>query len=584
MNGSSNKARTWSTLAAFVAAGLMGGLWLYLSQADIVENMRKSEDQLAFQALAGLRQHLNGALDRTWDRERIAGRAVTVDTKGQGLFREPDSPSPKAIAPTPSDPLTVFLFTLESQNKFADALAALSTSQLPMHPDLLFLKARCLFGIGQRNQARELLQIARKDANYSMVGPLSFSLLTILLELKMATGPERDALLGAIATFDIPLTTRDALTLQSLLPLESQKFMSTFVSQAKLCQSLAQSPLKPNIREGVWLTHDLGAIRRRGQKIDLLDTQVVEREALKIAQEEVSNDFILTLDGESSEGIVGQISPSHLLVSLQAKNQKTSHLVENLNRALPILASLLAFLGVWIYLKDLRREIEVTKLKSNFIDVVSHELRTPLTILAVKTEMLAGKSVPPEKITDYAHDAHVEVGKLSRLMDRLLEFKRLEDGSLPLQLEEIELRQLIGEVKEEMILLDEAKNRTIVIDENILSGTVFADREIVVSVLRNLVENALKYAPCGHVQLGWESKGPFIRLWVADRGPGVSSTESTQIFDRFNRGAAAADGAKRGVGLGLAFVHLAAQAHKGRCGVESRRNGGSLFYLELPRS
>jgi signal transduction histidine kinase len=109
------------------------------------------------------------------------------------------------------------------------------------------------------------------------------------------------------------------------------------------------------------------------------------------------------------------------------------------------------------------------------------------------------------------------------------------------------------------------------------------DRRHVELALGNLVENSVKFTPAGGVvTIGAEVVGGDVHLWVKDTGPGIAGAESTHVFDRFYRGAAAASTGAEGNGLGLAIVQAVAVAHHGSARVESPHEGGSRFVIVLP--
>jgi two-component system phosphate regulon sensor histidine kinase PhoR len=239
----------------------------------------------------------------------------------------------------------------------------------------------------------------------------------------------------------------------------------------------------------------------------------------------------------------------------------------------------LSFLGFTI-----RRERRLNELKSEFISNVSHELKTPLSIISMFGEMLAeGRTKSPEQAHEYAEIIWRESVRLSRLIDNVLDFAKIERGMGVYEFAEADL----GEVIDRAI---ELSGRRIAAAEMVLTADIEPDLPVLrldanaftLAVL-NLIDNAIKYASGGkRIALGVRRDGTRILLTVRDWGPGIDPEEHARIFERFYRVRAIRLAPIRGSGIGLALVQHIARAHGGDAAVTSAPGQGSTFRIWLP--
>jgi signal transduction histidine kinase len=228
------------------------------------------------------------------------------------------------------------------------------------------------------------------------------------------------------------------------------------------------------------------------------------------------------------------------------------------------------------------RELAVARLQSDFVSAVSHEFRTPLTSLTQFTEMLVeNESLPAETRRRYYEAQARATSRLSRLVESLLDFSRMEAGARPYRLEPLDAAELANAVVEEFRL--EVADQDFAIECDAPAGAmVHADREALSQALWNLLDNAVKYSdPSRFVHVEVEH-GREIALRVRDRGPGIPASEWKQVFRKFARGSAARVGNVRGTGIGLAMVRHIVEAHGGRVTLDSEPGSGSTFTIVLP--
>jgi signal transduction histidine kinase len=245
---------------------------------------------------------------------------------------------------------------------------------------------------------------------------------------------------------------------------------------------------------------------------------------------------------------------------------------------------LFLILATYILALAIRREIEVSRMQSDFVAAVSHEFRSPLTTLRQLSELLLLGRVPGEERRRLYYEMLVrETARLQRLIEGLLHFGRMEAGARPYRFEELDAAALVRRVAAEFEQQMEATGRHIEIQGSPASCPIEADPEALSVALRNLVDNAIKYSP-GYpiVWLEWGVEKECVAIRVRDKGLGISPAERKAIFRRFVRGTAAAHGNVKGSGLGLAMVRHIVTAHGGEIVVASQPGEGSTFTMRLP--
>jgi two-component system phosphate regulon sensor histidine kinase PhoR len=233
-----------------------------------------------------------------------------------------------------------------------------------------------------------------------------------------------------------------------------------------------------------------------------------------------------------------------------------------------------------------RRERRVSQMKSEFISNVSHELKTPLSIISMFGELLSmGRVKTPEQGREYADIIRRESVRLSRLIDSVLDFAKIERG---VDVYEFSEGQDLREVVERAL---EISRHRLERAEMTLDAVLDADLPLVTMdgnaltlAVQNLVDNALKYAAEGkHLGVRLRAVGDRVELEISDRGPGVPEDEREEVFERFYRSRTVRLKPIRGSGIGLALVKHIALAHGGDVEVRSGEDGvGACFRLWIP--
>lgn len=246
-------------------------------------------------------------------------------------------------------------------------------------------------------------------------------------------------------------------------------------------------------------------------------------------------------------------------------------------------ALLLLILGSAFVVRSLLREAETAKAQRNFVAAVTHELKTPLASIRLLGELLAEGGVEEPRSIEFAQRVVSEADRLSGLVTTVLDLSRVRGGVDPDRCEPFAPRDLAEEARERLRLPAEQAGATLEVRSGEDLPQVVGDREGLLGVLVNLLDNSLKYGdPAEPIELELARCERGVRFAVLDRGPGVPTGQEEQIFEAFHRAQDEMTREQPGVGLGLALARTVAEAHEGTLTYAARAGGGSRFLLELP--
>ncbi|MGA9115919.1 MAG: ATP-binding protein [Bacteroidota bacterium] len=240
--------------------------------------------------------------------------------------------------------------------------------------------------------------------------------------------------------------------------------------------------------------------------------------------------------------------------------------------------------GAWLVYRTIRRETELVRMKSDFVSNVSHELRTPLSLIRMYAETLEMDRLPdPSRRQEYYRTILQETERLSRLVNNILSFSRMEAGRKQYRFGAVSLNRVVDAVVGvfEAHLEQEGFALTVERDRNL--PDVRADEEAVSEALINILDNAVKYSPrTKNIRIRTIREEGRAGIEVQDAGIGIPAEHRKKIFEKFYRVSGALVHDTKGSGLGLALVKHIMDAHGGMVEVESSPGEGSTFRLFFP--
>jgi signal transduction histidine kinase len=246
--------------------------------------------------------------------------------------------------------------------------------------------------------------------------------------------------------------------------------------------------------------------------------------------------------------------------------------------------SLLMIGGIFLTYRNVSREMNLARLKSDFVANVSHELRTPLALIRLYAETLElGRITSKEKYQEYYRIIREESERLTALISNILDFSRIEAGRKEYEFKETNLPELVRSTLDSYRF--QIEQNGFAFEENISPDIppMNVDREAIARSLLNLVNNALKYSKENkYIGVNLYRSNGSVKLEVQDHGIGIPPAEQEKIFDKFYRCGDPLVHNIKGSGLGLSLVRHIVRAHGGDVQVESAPEKGSKFTIDLP--
>jgi signal transduction histidine kinase len=252
--------------------------------------------------------------------------------------------------------------------------------------------------------------------------------------------------------------------------------------------------------------------------------------------------------------------------------------------ALMIVMALVMGGGVFFVASAAAREVRVAELKSNFVASVSHDLKTPLALIQLFAETLElGRVRTPERTQEYYRIIKTEARKLTRLIEGILDFSRMEAGLRPYRTAPADLGTIARCVLDNMQSQLDQGQFTVRLEVDPGLPPVPVDEDAVEQAVENLLANAMKYSGDAReidVRVGRSRRHVYVS--VRDHGIGISRREQKKIFRKFYRVNSGLGGGPQGTGLGLAIVDHTMRGHGGFVRVDSEPERGSTFTLHFP--
>lgn len=240
--------------------------------------------------------------------------------------------------------------------------------------------------------------------------------------------------------------------------------------------------------------------------------------------------------------------------------------------------------GVFLVAGAAAREVRVAELKSNFVASVSHDLKTPLALIQLFAETLElGRIRTPDRAQEYYRIINGEAKKLTRLIENMLDFSRMEAGLRPYRMEPADLGEVVTRVLARM--QTQFSQGHFVVNTQVAPGLprVLADEGATEQAIENLLANAIKYSgEARQIDVKARRAGDHVAISITDHGIGISRREQARIFRKFYRVQRDLGGGPQGTGLGLAIVDHTMRGHGGFVRVSSEPRQGSTFTLHFP--
>jgi two-component system, OmpR family, phosphate regulon sensor histidine kinase PhoR len=248
------------------------------------------------------------------------------------------------------------------------------------------------------------------------------------------------------------------------------------------------------------------------------------------------------------------------------------------------LLTIVLILGVWIVYRNIKREVEIAQIKSDFVSNVSHELRTPLSLISMFSETLEMDRVKSdEKKREYYSIISQEANRLSKIVNSILNFSKMEAGKRQFNFVDSYLNDVVENVYRSYKFHLEQKGFEFNLNKDETIPIINIDEEAVSEALVNLVDNAVKYSDDRKkisVRTFRESSSAVVE--VEDEGIGIPEKDQKKIFEKFFRVSSGNVHNVKGSGIGLSIVKYIIDAHNGKIELFSEVGKGSRFRLLFP--
>ncbi len=254
------------------------------------------------------------------------------------------------------------------------------------------------------------------------------------------------------------------------------------------------------------------------------------------------------------------------------------------NLSLILLLTLFLLIAVYLVYRNIRKEVKFAQIKSDFVSNVSHELRTPLALISMFAETLELNRVKSEeKRNEYYKIISQETNRLSRIVNNMLNFSKMEAGKREYKFTDVNLNTLLGEVLDTYKFHLKNKGFTVEFISSTNPMIISADKEALGEAFINLLDNAVKYSEAEkNIIVRTDSQNDKTFFEVKDFGIGISDEDKKKIFDKFYRVTSGLVHNTKGTGMGLSIVKHIVDAHQGLIEVESIPTKGSTFRILLP--
>ncbi len=357
---------------------------------------------------------------------------------------------------------------------------------------------------------------------------------------------------------------------------------------------ITAATIQKDITLGICIDNSVLVKERLPQILDRLPipeewlVQIVDSEEHVVLGDDVLDSFADRLSSPSVLGFDLDFPPwkIHILQKYPNASDRQHNLRRNVYILVVLVVIAVLFFGGFMAIKSTAKELELARLKSDFVSTVSHEFRTPLMSIRYLSEMLdTGRVSGEDKKKIYYGKISNESERLSRLIENMLDFSKIEAGMKKYQFENLSVEELVRNVAERFKEYHAHKLLTLDVEITDHLPYIIADREGISRALFNLLDNAVKYSgkdPVIYFRARCEGSDLFLE--VQDRGAGISLDEQNKVFDKFYRSTDSVQRNIEGSGIGLTLVNHIVKAHGGEVILESDVGKGTKVTLKLSAS
>lgn len=336
-----------------------------------------------------------------------------------------------------------------------------------------------------------------------------------------------------------------------------------------------------NIGDGVIVTDEQNKILMMNAAMEAW-FGITERQSLNVALEScISNNPLLKFIREVQSDNK-QRPPSMEIVIKSPRNWKDIFLQARAARVINDRGDLI---GIVTILRDITREKEIDRMKTELVSMVAHELRSPLTSISGFSELLLDPQINREQSEEYATIILKEASRLSDLINKFLDISKIEAGKGQIKRSPMQLRDIIDKVLD--VNLHQAEKKGMVVTVKVAPNPplVLGDKDMLEQVVLNLFSNAVKYSPENSaIEIRLKERDNDVLVEIEDNGYGISEKSLPRIFEKFYR---VTDNDKvreiSGTGLGLSLVKEVVEIHDGTISVKSKPSEGSTFSFTIPK-
>jgi two-component system, OmpR family, phosphate regulon sensor histidine kinase PhoR len=252
-----------------------------------------------------------------------------------------------------------------------------------------------------------------------------------------------------------------------------------------------------------------------------------------------------------------------------------------------LLFTIIIISAFYLTVRAMLKQKKISEIKSDFINNMTHEFKTPIATISLAVDALKNEKVvgDREKSNYFTGIIKDENRRMNKQVETILQAALLEKQELQLNLKALHVNDLVQNGFEHFKIMLEENNGTADLQLNAKNDIITADEVHITNLIRNLMDNAIKYAKPDtplHIRISTSNTKKSLLLYIEDNGVGMSKETVNRIFEKFFRAHTGNVHNVKGFGLGLTYVKAVIDAHKGRIKVESTLGKGSIFTVELP--